>query len=894
MYGLRRIIQIDGFIPGIRTVVELDGHSIINGTNGAGKSSTLKLLSFFYGSDPSQLDSPAAGRDPFVQFYLPRQTSLLIFEYARESGLCCAVSYRHVSQAKHVYRFLEGGFTEERFSQIDASGKAIYCKGHDLKIHWQQMGMTCSQQIEVVTDYRAIIQNDSALINRLSDSKALKLLAGSYCLGSRKTHMRYIDRICAAIISRSGNMERMKDMLADIMAEDGVIFPESPIHRADPGIAKEVGSLREFEKEIPHMKGVLARHYERLDIETRLGAYGGQVKQVEQDLSTEIDRANSSFAALQDKIKQLQLDWDSEYSRLNRQTIDARTEVEACTGRIQRLDQQYDVYETQDMEQKVSDFENLGRFMEDAEQAQARYKKLNEQVYEEESALNRSLYSEHERFERVRSATQSKLDAEKENRRNKAAEYSSNRETIFVRERAEIEAAREQALPARAALTDARATAKAFADTGGATEEERMSLAAISQRIEQLDREANTARSHFEEKQSVLNNAKIKRDSADEALGRAKWSLDAKKDDLDALHKLVFAEDGTWLKRLRDKDPAWVQRLGKIINPDLLQRKDLSAEFFGEELDTIFGWSVNLNAIATPLYAESEAQLRAQHAAQEEAVKIAKNLVAQCESDFDKANKRHKDASLEVDAAQVDLRNTTTQKDDASKAYHARNREISEAVADRRNAAKKEVQRLNNEITCYDEELNKRIAAVKARYVDELSELKGAWALEESRIEQVINRLSQDLLGLSEDHNKRKRQIKDDFKKACSDKGIDSRTIEDAKCATDAAQAIVQSIRDSAGAVSAYREWHATEWKNRDYLITTLGELKARLESAVNEVRDKEREYTQKKRELDTEKAKENTRITRLNAQMEQISAIRPRYSFYSKERGSDYAFYAR
>ena len=52
MYGLRKIIQIDGFIPGKRTVVELDGHSIINGTNGAGKSSTLKLLSFFYGSDP--------------------------------------------------------------------------------------------------------------------------------------------------------------------------------------------------------------------------------------------------------------------------------------------------------------------------------------------------------------------------------------------------------------------------------------------------------------------------------------------------------------------------------------------------------------------------------------------------------------------------------------------------------------------------------------------------------------------------------------------------------------------------------------------------------------------------------------------------------------------------
>lgn len=881
MYGLRRIIQVDGFIPKIRTVVDLDGHSIINGTNGAGKSSTLKLLSFFYGSDPSQLDSHAAGRDPFVQFYLPRQTSLLIFEYARESGFCCAVAYRHISQPKHVYRFLEGGFTEDRFSRIGDSGQPVYCKGHELRLHWQQMGLTCSQQIEVVTDYRAIIQNDSALINRLADSKSLRRLAASYCLGSRKTHMRYIDRICAAIISRSGNMERMKDMLADIMVEDGVIFPESPLHRADAGLAKEIASLREFEKEIPHMKGVLARHYERLSNETRLSSYGGQVRQVEHDLNSEIDISNRAIEELRERIKQLQIEWELDFAKCNRQVIEARNEVDACAGRIERLDEQYDAYEEQGMDKKASDLANLGMLMGNSDQAQARYQKLNEQVKEEENALNRSLTAELERFDRAKSAIQEKLDTENNYLRTKAEEYSSKREQTLQRQLADAESVRQTAAPDRAALIETKATAKALSDVGGATEDEKVSLAALLQRIERLGREVDDARSVLEEKKDVLVSAKNQRSDADDALTAAKKGLRDKKDKLDAVHKLAFAEDGTWLKRLREKDPAWVQRLGKVINPDLLQRKDLDAQFFGEELDTAFGWSVNLNAIAIPIYAESEEQLLAEHTAHSEAVAIANRLVAERESEFDKANKRHKDASLDVEVAQTALRNATIQKEEANKAYQALNREINDAITDRRNAARKEVLRLTAELASFDDALNERVAAVKARYAEELSELKGGWSLEQSRLEQAVKRHIADLQGLTEDHKKKKQQIKDDFNKACSAKGVDSKTIDDAKQTADAALSMVQAIRDSAGEVNAYLGWLESEWAKRDSYLTALAQLKAKHESALNEQADKERVHSQQKRELDAQKSKALTHLTRLNGQKEQISSIRPRFSYY-------------
>ncbi|MCU7837035.1 MAG: ATP-binding protein [gamma proteobacterium symbiont of Taylorina sp.] len=96
-YGLQRIILIDSFIPHISTYIDVDKHACMNGTNGGGKTTSLKLIPFFYGAEPSQLNPKVENKENFLDFYLPRTTSLIIFEYLREGGLNCAVAYRHVT-----------------------------------------------------------------------------------------------------------------------------------------------------------------------------------------------------------------------------------------------------------------------------------------------------------------------------------------------------------------------------------------------------------------------------------------------------------------------------------------------------------------------------------------------------------------------------------------------------------------------------------------------------------------------------------------------------------------------------------------------------------------------------------------------------------------------------
>ena len=883
VYGLHRIIQIDGFISAMRTVVEVEGHSIINGTNGAGKSSTLKLLSFFYGGDPSRLDSHAAGRDPFVQFYLPRQSSLLIFEYAREGGLCCVVAYRHKSGTKHVYRFLDGGFTEQRFSQTNAAGKPSYCKGHDLRMHWRQLGLNCSQQIEVVTDYRAIIQNDSSLINRLADSRTLRSLARRYGLGSHKTHMRYIDRICAAIISRSGNMERMKDMLADIMVEDGVVFPESPNHPRDALLAAEIESLREFENEIPRMKGVLKQHYERLEVDQKLFSYASQVLHQEEKLNEDIGKSEKLIQQSQEQISNLQVAWESHYAKLNKQVIVTRNECTSIEEKIIQIEAQYNEYENLNMEEKSADLDNLGSFLEDRKVTEERYLALNEGVTLEENALNRQLSDEHKRFERKRSAVQKKLDAERIVLREHEHDYADRRKSIDDHEHEELEAAREQSDPERENLREARARLRAQAESGGQTEEERTDLAIIQVDIEKLDRKIATARQRVEEKKTALQLARTSQDEANEKLKYAKDRLSSENDSLDDIHKLTFAEEGTWLNKLREGGSDWTGRLGKVVEPSLLQRKDLHAEQASEEAETVFGWSLDLNAIATPLHAESAEQLLVEYATQEEVVRHAKDGVDKCVANFQKVNRSCKLADKDYQDERRGLGGLWSQKENLQNYLKERNQSINEALAQRRGEARKKAERLGKEIDKFELTLRKRLESIRTRYADGRSELLGAWATEESRIESGIARLVKNLQGIKETHESRLKEINEDFNKACGEKGIDSETLRNARADRDAASEKVSEVEASAGEVGKYATWLKTEWRNREAVVASLAKFRKLHNGAVDESKDKEREFERKKNKTGAVAQEARKHLHELKEQLAKINALQPRFTVYLK-----------
>jgi len=86
--GLRRVILIDSYLPGVVSEVKVDGHTNITGRNGYGKTSFLRLLPIFYGDNPGSHIKRDEGKNfGFAKYYLPRLGSAIIYEYQAGSGL---------------------------------------------------------------------------------------------------------------------------------------------------------------------------------------------------------------------------------------------------------------------------------------------------------------------------------------------------------------------------------------------------------------------------------------------------------------------------------------------------------------------------------------------------------------------------------------------------------------------------------------------------------------------------------------------------------------------------------------------------------------------------------------------------------------------------------------
>ena len=173
MAGLKRIILIDtGLFPGRDTFLDVSGHTTATGTNGSGKTSLILLIPFFYGHEPRSLSTHAADKQSFVDFYLPRVSSLLIFEYENHLGEgVCVVASRSVSGSSVVYQFVNAAYAPELF--VNDNDNCFFNRD-EVSHQWDRLDIEHSPKIQNIREYRSIIQHDTKVIRYSSERKKLQ------------------------------------------------------------------------------------------------------------------------------------------------------------------------------------------------------------------------------------------------------------------------------------------------------------------------------------------------------------------------------------------------------------------------------------------------------------------------------------------------------------------------------------------------------------------------------------------------------------------------------------------------------------------------------------------------------------------------------------------------
>jgi hypothetical protein len=856
MYGLQRIIQIDNYASGLKQAIEIDGHAALTGENGAGKSSTLDLLLVFYGAEPRSVAAAGGGHKRFVDYYLPNPTSILVFEYLRDDGLNCAVLYRHPAGNKPAYRFLKSGYAEARFSAPGSDGRSTYLPGQDLKHHWRNLGLDCSTQIENVIDYRAIIQNTARDDAR---DAATKALAALYGVCTRGDSMRHMELVVTALAKRDAPLfDRMRHMLASIMESGHVAMPEPPLHDKDAGLVADIRSLRGLDTVLKAVGEVSDLADERGEVAARLKKHIGMSKALLKKAHADVDKHEQELRALEGEKANTTTEWERQFQSMNDRVIAARGHLDASRQKLDSLDRQRADFEAACTASKAADLDVLDGYIEEAKTARQRYESLLEDVKQEEAEKLRHVAAEQERHAKFRDEVNAAIAAKEEQKGAVMARFGERREALHHDQLAEVEAAQRERAPQREALVEERAHLRAAVEGGGPTEDERLETTKAEGRVVEEERRVAQALEARETCEARRRDCATRRDEAEGARRRASGAHDDAKRELDRLHALAFAENGTWLRLLREHDPDWTERLGRVIDPELLKSKVLDPKRTDDGGASLYGWALNLDALPVPMHARSEAELREEYARLETRVHQCDDRVAEAEKAL---RARSRDLEEAVKAVQAAARAWTQGQGQLERARaHVKKvaGDVADAVAERRRAARQRLDKVAQRLDAFDADARRAQDEIKTRFGSLLNELRASEAIEIQQVQDAIDREALRRDEGQKQYEARVRAIQEDFDRACKDAGVDETRLREAREAAMQAEARAAEVNSFAGEVAEYRAWLDSEWSRLDALQDdererqselslaerALADAKLRREDAVSRFAERSRELS--------------------------------------------------
>ncbi len=133
--------------------ISIDGNVHFIGTQGVGKSTTLRAILFFYNADKLKLGIEK-GKKSFDEYYFPNDNSFVIYEVMRETGPFCVLAFK--SQGRAAFRFIDGPYLKKNY--ISQDSKAMT---------WDQIRATLagtfnySRKIDRYEEYRDILYGNN-------------------------------------------------------------------------------------------------------------------------------------------------------------------------------------------------------------------------------------------------------------------------------------------------------------------------------------------------------------------------------------------------------------------------------------------------------------------------------------------------------------------------------------------------------------------------------------------------------------------------------------------------------------------------------------------------------------------------------------------------------------
>lgn len=655
MAGLKRIILIDTHLPGV-VELKLDGHTNICGTNASGKTTLQRLIPVFYGEYPSRV--VPATRDSFERWYLPRPSSFIIYEYTRAEGdLCQAVLSASGSGVN--YRFIGKPFAIEDYLIEQKSGKHISVSSAELARAMKRNNVLVTSQLNT-KDFRAILQNDQGVLNQSSNARELLGYARIFSLCAQQYHIRHMEKLAKAVHSKEGKMETIKAMIAAILEEDGVQPPTSGLsrNRVDDWI-RECHLIKQFDRIRPEFTKLEQADLALTEAEKTLAGLKHSFELDKAHLAARVETTTLQLQDNEHQRKRADAQWHERRDELNQTLSATRADVEKYTSDLESVEQEYEQWQTQNIDQLKEDVANLSQWQHELETVSGRYALLTEKHQDVESAYARRVAELGERL----SATLEQLSSLRQEVAEKRATQQQQERDALHRIKEDF-ASQQQRLQQdyqqRAGeLNVLAAELKAGVNNAGYNEFEQSQLDLMDAAIKEATVNEDSARAAYRDAQHVHSKAAQLRTQASAALDKARQQYHKEQKSVAQIHQLLYPGEGSLLEYLRKHSDNWELTLGKIIRPELLDRIDLVPQP-ASSADGVYGITLATEVLQTPDYAHSEQQLKQQ--------------LQQAEARLAEALEQQNNGEAQLAKANEEVRNTElalTQKDNTVRSAEA-------------------------------------------------------------------------------------------------------------------------------------------------------------------------------------------------------------------------------
>jgi hypothetical protein len=882
MFALTRLILIDSYKANAFQELRLNGHTNLNGVNGAGKTTLLRLLPLFFGERPSRLVVKSRVMDSFAKYYLPNDSSYIIFEYQRRQQLCMVVIYAAQNEESLCYRFVDKAFDIAYFTEPRTDDVLMPISCRVLNRHWKFKRLQYSEQLTAYSDYRTVIQN-------LTTTKPeLRQLAARYAFGtgSGGQRLKDMEKIVSGMLTRFTEFSDLREMLVSCIDEDGKVISLGTKPEILSTWHKEYRAFEKVEAERQQATRLMLLNEGLAQTINRLAQLQQRLRLLLQKNQQQAQQQQHDKEQIEQQGNQLEKNWQNQNQTLSSALVRIKAELEQSQREKNNLEKEHAAWQQRDINGQTllasrldtiktrlaRETENLREFSTLIQDIDAKFKQLEAELKENFAKQEYGYKLQIGDIERHSLATQSEA---KDSFQQQKTELQQSSQT-------QLDAIQNRTATLNQHLGDINGQLKAVQADPQLLRDKEQKQDQLNKILQDKQVAEQQARDFDKKKQATQ--------ASIDALVKAKQQRAEQRQQtqqkLVLLKQQLNAAPDTLLHFLREQQPQWVEDIAKVIQPELLMRDDLEPRLSMNN-DSLYGLQLNLNTLAAD-YTADEVQIRRHISDCEQRLEKLQHLDQQDDIELKELSKIRETLNRQQQHAEATASSYQNHTAKGQQELSSLSQQIERSKKLRRAEFEQQHQTIKEQIAAQEQQLQTTRNALTQQLKELQNQLTAELQAIVQRGQQQIESVQQQINHIIRQQQTELAQLNQQRLRSLQERNIDTVTLQELEKTIEQLRAEQKQADAAVSLVKDHQRWQVQQWTRHPDILEAIRRHETAQQQQKQDYEIAKRDYSSQKQVLQAQYEKINAELKQCLQQQNNIQDLLAKLNDYSLSLNQD------